>query len=227
MSLTILNPQLPKNLLFLVVTTVIIRNMKGTDKQQEGKRESIEGRVVRRAKRQKIQDIVLTGMYAVTAVGLAVAAPNAVQLLKHVEKYVGPQKRLDRRIAQAVTRLKAKGLIGSYKKLTTQGRKYAESASASMRVRPSIPLRWDKKWRIVIFDVWERRRNTRDQLRSMLESNGFVLLQGSVWVYPYPCEELFAFLRANLRLGIAMRYIVADEIENDRKLREHFGLSSR
>lgn len=198
--------------------------MAGVRKQQEGKREGIEGRVVRRAKRQKIQDIVLTGLYAVTAVGLAVAAPNAVQLLKHVEKYVGPQKRLDRRIAQAMTRLKAKGLISSDKELTAHGKKYAESANASMRVRPRIPLRWDKKWRIVIFDVWERRRDVRDRLRGLLESNGFVKIQNSVWVYPYPCEKLFAFLRADLRLGLGMLYIVAEEIENDQRLRKHFGL---
>ena len=198
--------------------------MTSVRKQQEGKRESIEGRVARRVKRQKIQDIVLTGLYAVTAVGLAVAAPNAVQLLKQVEKYVGPQKRLDRRIAQATTRLKAKGLISSGKELTARGRKYAESVDATMRVRPLVPLRWDKKWRIVIFDVWERRRDVRDRLRGLLESNGFVKIQNSVWVYPYPCEELFAFLRADLRLGLGMLYIVAEEIENDQRLRKHFGL---
>ncbi|OGG78540.1 hypothetical protein A3F56_02680 [Candidatus Kaiserbacteria bacterium RIFCSPHIGHO2_12_FULL_55_13] len=198
--------------------------MADVNKKKTKKVEGIESRVTRRAKRQKIQDIVLTGMYAVTAVGLVMAAPNAVQLLKHVEKYVGPQKRLDRRIAQAMTRLKAKGLISSRRELTAQGKKYAESVDATMRIRPNIPLRWDKKWRIVIFDVWERRRPVRDRLRGLLESNGFVKIQNSVWVYPYPCEELFAFLRADLRLGLGMLYIVAEEIENDQRLRKHFGL---
>ena len=198
--------------------------MADVNKKKTKKVEGIESRVTRRAKRQKIQDIVLTGMYEVTAVGLAMAAPNAVQLLKHVVKYVGPQKRLDRRIAQAMTRLKAKGLISSGRELTARGKKYAESVDATMRVRPSIPLRWDKKWRIVIFDVWERRRPVRDRLRGLLESNGFVKIQNSVWVYPYPCEELFAFLRADLHLGLGMLYIVAEEIENDQQLRKHFGL---
>ncbi len=194
--------------------------MEDANKKPEG----IEERVVRNIKRQKIQDIVLTGIYAATAIGLAAAAPNALQLLKYVEKYVGPQKRLDRRIAQATTRLKAKGLIGSDKELTDRGRKYAESLNTTMQVRPHIPLLWDKKWRIVIFDVWERRRDVRNRLRGLLESNGFVKIQNSVWVYPYPCEELFAFLRADLHLGLGMLYIVAEEIENDRRFREHFGL---
>ena len=184
----------------------------------------IEARVARRAKREKIQDIVLSGLFATTALGLALTAPNAVQLLKYVEKYAGPKQRLDRRISQAMTRLRAKRLIHSDHSLTESGRKRAESLDSILRVRPSVPLRWDRKWRIVIFDVWERRRKVRDRLRIMLESNGFVLLQGSVWVYPYPCEELFAFLRANLKLGVAMRYIVADEIENDIELRERFNL---
>ncbi len=198
--------------------------MVNSNARSERKWESIEQRVIQHAKRQKIQDIVLTGVYAMTAIGLALTAPNAVQLLKYVEKYVGPQKRLDRRIAQAMTRLKAKGLINSNKKLTTQGRKYAESVGSIIRIRPHVPMRWDKKWRIVIFDVWERRRDVRNRLRSLLQSNGFIKIQNSVWVYPYPCEELFAFLRADLRLGLGMLYIVAEEIENDRRLRKHFGL---
>lgn len=200
--------------------------MANVRKQQVEIRESIEGRVARRAKRQKIQDIVLTGLQVAGVVGFAVVAPNSAQLLKYVEKYIGPQKRLDRRIAQAMTRLKARGLIGPDRKLTARGQKYAESASVSLQIRPRIPLRWDRKWRIIIFDVWERRRDVRDCLRGQLESVGFVKVQNSVWVYPYPCEELFAFLRADLRLGLGMLYIVAEEIENDRPLREHFGLPS-
>lgn len=85
-------------------------------------------------------------------------------------------------------------------------------------------LRWDRKWRIVIFDIWERRHVVRNRLRELLKRNGFVKIQNSVWAYPYDCEELFAFLRTYLSLGRGMLYIVADEIEGDSQLRKHFKL---
>ncbi len=157
---------------------------------------------------------------------MVVVAPNSVQLLKYVRRYVGPKERLDRRISQAVTRLKAKGMIGKDNSLTKSGLRFVESLESFGHRRPLVQKHWDEKWRIIIFDVWERRRHIRNKLRRILKSIGFVKIQDSVWAYPYPCEELLVFLRTDLHLGSGILYIVADEIEHDRKLREHFGLQS-
>src|SRR3989338_8641322 len=70
-------------------------------------------------------------------------------------------------------------------------------------------------------------RNATHRIREAairLEKAGFVRLQDCVWVYPYPCEEFVAFIRADLRLGPGMLYIIAEEIEHDRHLKEHFGI---
>ena len=75
-----------------------------------------------------------------------------------------------------------------------------------------------------MFDIWERRRRTRDQFRGSLENVGFVKIQNSVWTYPYPCEELLIFLRKSLKLGRSILYMVVDEIEYDESLRRHFKL---
>lgn len=75
-----------------------------------------------------------------------------------------------------------------------------------------------------MFDVWERRRKVRDELRHTLEEFGFVKIQNSVWTYPYPCEKLLVFLRTHLKLGRGILYIVADEVEHDEQLRKHFKL---
>ncbi len=190
---------------------------------------SVEERVKAAGKRKHIQDILVRSLYVAGAIGLAVTVPNAVQLLRYVEKYIGDAPRLDRRISQATTRLVAKDLLvrtrGGGLKLTEKGRRLAEALEVIERAR-SKPLRWDGKWRIVIFDIWERRRSVRDRLRIILEKNGFKKIQNSVWVYPYNCEELFAFVRANLSLGKGILYIIAEEIEHDGGLRKHFGLHS-
>ncbi len=57
----------------------------------------------------------------------------------------------------------------------------------------------------------------------MLET-GFVRLQDSVWVFPYDCEDFISLVKAELKIGSAILYMVVEHIENDTHLRAHFGL---
>jgi len=56
--------------------------------------ESIEEKVQQRAKRNQIRNAVLLSAYFTVGVGMIVMAPNAVRLLKYVEKAIGPSPRL-------------------------------------------------------------------------------------------------------------------------------------
>lgn len=49
--------------------------------------------------------------------------------------------------------------------------------------------KWDGKYRIVIFDIPEKRRIARDLLRSKLKSWGFIQWQRSVWVTKKNCTK--------------------------------------
>ena len=55
--------------------------------------------------------------------------------------------------------------------------------------------RWDHRWRVVIFDIPERRKSVRVSLRRFMQEYGFVRLQDSVWIYPYDCEDLIALAK--------------------------------
>jgi len=162
---------------------------------------------------------------------MIVMAPNAVRLLKYVEKVVGPSPRLKRRVSQKYSELVSQGIFrriatqdGSRIELTEKGIKIAEELSQREEVRPVQQKKWDQKWRIIMFDVWERRRRVRDELRETLKEIGFVKVQDSAWAYPYPFEKFLVFLRTHLKLGLGILYVVADEIEYDEKLRQHFKL---
>ncbi|MBU6323448.1 MAG: CRISPR-associated endonuclease Cas2 [Patescibacteria group bacterium] len=110
-------------------------------------------------------------------------------------------------------------------RLTEKGERSIEKALMREYVIPE-QVRWDGKWRILMFDVREKRRRVRAQLRLLLQGAGFVLLQDSVWVHPYPCDEFVALLRAHLKSGVGeLRHVTADALEGDRSLREHFRLS--
>lgn len=49
--------------------------------------------------------------------------------------------------------------------------------------------RWDGKWRVVVFDIPETRKNYRDGLRQELKEAGYQRLQDSVWISKYPLPE--------------------------------------
>ena len=89
------------------------------------------------------------------------------------------------------------------------------------------PEKWDGKWRVVIFDVPERRRKVRDALRYHLRQLGFFELQKSVFVHPYPCTDEIDFLVEGYHIRSHVRQIVADKIDNEPHLRQKFDLLSR
>ena len=86
--------------------------------------------------------------------------------------------------------------------------------------------KWDGRWRVVLFDIPERRRGARNRLRVFMQEYGFVRLQDSVWIYPYDCEDLIALAKANFRIGVDALYMIVEQLERDKYLREHFGLTS-
>ena len=84
--------------------------------------------------------------------------------------------------------------------------------------------KWDKKWRILIFDIPETKRKFRDNLRKSLIDIGFYQLQKSVWVFPYDVLNYLYDIIPGFREGDWFQYIEADKISSEDKLKERFGL---
>jgi len=84
--------------------------------------------------------------------------------------------------------------------------------------------RWDKKWRLVAFDIPEDWRRARDALREKLRELGFIELQKSVFVFPYECKNEIEFLIEFFALRKHVRYGVLESIDNDLHLRKIFRL---
>jgi DNA-binding transcriptional regulator PaaX len=87
-----------------------------------------------------------------------------------------------------------------------------------------IPKIWDKKWRVLIFDIPEYRKTLRDRIRRELMLVGFIRVQDSVWIFPYDCEELVTLLKADFKVGKDLLYMVVNKIENDDHFRKAFNL---
>jgi len=56
------------------------------------------------------------------------------------------------------------------------------------------PKKWDKLWRVIIFDIPVEKNKARTALRRKFQEIGFYQIQKSVFVYPYPCEKEIMFI---------------------------------
>lgn len=132
-----------------------------------------------------------------------------------------------RSFANAVRRLERKNLVGirtrdgqEFWSLTKEGEKFVRLIKARMHYAGN--QRWDKKWRLVVFDIPEKIRGRRDYLRKELNYLGFHQLQKSVWVSPYPLPPEFSEIVSELNLGKNYRLVVAESVDSDSDLRALF-----
>lgn len=138
-----------------------------------------------------------------------------------------------RNYQSTISRLNKNGFVtkknGVYK-LTFKGEKEAffsmlESYKLTgfMKHNPE-PEKWDGKWRIIFFDIPEKKRRYRDELRSMLKIVGFKEFQKSIWIYPYPVPKFLKDILFEEGIKQYTRFITTNDIEYDKDLRRKFSI---
>jgi len=83
---------------------------------------------------------------------------------------------------------------------------------------------WDGKWRIVIFDIPEKLKKSRDALRRKLKNLGFYELQKSAFVFPYQCQNEIEFVIEFFNLRKYVRFGILERIDNGLYLKKIFNL---
>jgi len=167
--------------------------------------------------------------WLVTAGAICIAATSPyffVNLLKNFKKW---KKYKKKNLSNTFQRLRKQGCIeinrkGNqiYIKLTEEGKKMAGWLQIDA-LNIKRPKKWDKKWRIVIFDISELKKFYREAFRGKLKELGFYPLQKSVWVHPFGCRDEIELLRKFFGLNQKeLRLIIAQDIGPDDWLREIF-----
>lgn len=87
------------------------------------------------------------------------------------------------------------------------------------------PAHWDGKWRVVLFDIPEKKRGTRDALRDKLKELGFYEWQKSVFIFPYPCRDEIDFIIEFFEIRPFVRYAELSSPTNEAELKLHFAIS--
>ncbi|TSC94382.1 MAG: phenylacetic acid degradation operon negative regulatory protein [Parcubacteria group bacterium Licking1014_1] len=84
---------------------------------------------------------------------------------------------------------------------------------------------WDKKWRMVAFDIPNTHRKRRDAIRYRLRIAGFYELQESIFIYPYDCESEIRDFITLFKLEKYIRFALLDFIDGEDYLIKLFKLA--
>ncbi|KKP92315.1 MAG: Repressor in ring oxydation complex/ phenylacetic acid degradation pathway related protein (PaaX) [Parcubacteria group bacterium GW2011_GWA1_36_12] len=85
--------------------------------------------------------------------------------------------------------------------------------------------KWDRRWRMVAFDIPEKYKRERDALRQKLKKIGFCELQKSVLITPFNCKKEIKLLVKYFDLSKYVRFGVLEYIDNENYLKKVFKLS--
>jgi hypothetical protein len=181
----------------------------------------------RRVRLGLVGEIILGLLVVVGAVAVGSFVPNVLKVLKPYlkdKKYSGKQY-----VTRNIDSLIRSGLVmrvvasnGEVQLTLTKSGLW--EATLRRNFTASKKQKWDRKWRVVIFDIPNTKGRLRKELTRGMRMYGFHLLQKSVWVYPYPCDEFVDLLRVHLEVRENVLYMTVSELEGDTDLRREFGL---
>ena len=148
-------------------------------------------------------------------VALSVLAPQLpANLLK---AYLKNRKFQKSRFRRDLSRLSARGDVSISEdsiKITKKG----ESRILKYRIEDITidkPSTWDKKWRLVIFDIPDHSKKKSNVLRNKLYNLGFLQYQKSIFIYPYPCQDQIDFIKEVFEVSGYVKLIIAIKIDDE------------
>ncbi len=86
--------------------------------------------------------------------------------------------------------------------ITTEGEKEFDRVLKNLKETGN----WDGRWRLVIFNVPETKRDLRDRIRRALGLLGMGILQPSVWISPKDIKNEVANIRTRLKLENTLKF---------------------
>ena len=162
----------------------------------------------------------------------AASSPYFVlNLMRSFKKWRKYKKYKTRNISNAFKRLERQGCIEIkktnhqiYISLTEKGKRMANWLQIDA-LKIKRPIKWDGRWRIVIFDIAQMKKFYREAFRGKLKELGFYPLQKSVWIHPFNCKDEIEVLKDFFGLSEKeIRLIIAEEIGQEQWLRKIFNI---
>ncbi len=174
---------------------------------------------------QKVLLLLMGGL----ALGLSGSPTRYSRVLRAISK---EWKALDRgELYHAIRRLYESKLInyvahkdGSIEIVLSRGGQKAALRYKLDEMKIPETNHWDKKWRVILFDIPEKQKSLRDTLRMRLLQLGLIEFQKSVFIHPYECRNEMDFVIELYNARRFVRYIEASHIDNELHFKKKFGL---
>ena len=131
--------------------------------------------VRKRRRKDYVQRAILSALAITGTLTIAAVVPNALQILGTLQK----NRKFEYQARTVLSRLAEKGHVrfitsrGERKvEITAAGRRTIEIQVQTAAARSSRRIRWDKRWRMIMFDIPEHRNRDRDHLRRIMIEAG-------------------------------------------------------
>jgi len=155
-------------------------------------------------------------------------APNSLQMLELFG--LGKKRYNSRTVYKTLKRLEKQRIVEIREKgdkatitITEKGKKRLLKYNID-DIKIKIPKKWDKKWRIVSFDIPERQKNAREALRRKLKELDFFPLQKSLFIFPYSCKNEIDFIAEIFQIENCVIFLETSNINSEYKPKKYFGL---
>ena len=182
--------------------------------------------------RIKGSDLAKTTLSIIGAVGIVVIAltiPNALGAFGKL--YYSGRKYDKRQFKQSLNYLKSRKLVTIAQEggktvieLTKNGKaKLLKYKLNDIVIQPQ--KKWDRKWRLVCFDIPEKLKASRVLFQRKLREIGLIQIQKSLYITPYPCEDEIDFIKEMFEIRPFVRIVTAESIDIDHDLKVKFSLA--
>lgn len=185
-----------------------------------------------RKPKSEITKDILWWLLVAGAISVAATSPYfGVNVWRAFQKARKQEKHQKQNFSDTFTRLRRKGFVSIEKRghdirisLAPEGRKLASYMQIDA-LTIKRPVRWDKKWRIIMFDISQLKLIHRNAFRSKLKELGFILFQKSIWLHAFECWDEIEVLKDFF--GLNDREVCLLETENipsEKDFKKHFDL---
>jgi CRISPR-associated endonuclease Cas2 len=172
-------------------------------------------------------------LYFLVGGGILVLSMFSPQLPYQILKAYLKKKKFDKRkFNRSIKRLEDQGMVTISQegeetviRLTKKGKERAlKYKLEDMEIKK--PKKWDGKWRIVIFDIPEKKKLARNVLRDKLKELGFERVQKSVFVHPYPCRDEIDFIKEVYEIAPYVQLVTAESFDEEERTKNKFFINN-
>lgn len=190
-------------------------------------KEKVESFLSSKKQAAKITNIVLGIIFICGVITITATAPNIFQIFG--KKYKKVNKYNKRQIQNNLHYLQRKKMVNIIKEsndkitvsITNNGcKKIVQYSIDELEIKK--PKKWDKKWRIVTFDIPDKKKRARDALRNKLKNLGFYQFQKSVWIHPYECSYEIMFVVKIFNIERFVKILTVIKITEEDKYIKYF-----